>query len=318
MSDYTNNPLFGFGFQGDYFNVAAEGGKVYAAWTDNRGGFREMGGLLWRGADQSVVVAVSGEPFAPSVSLEGYLAARASAAVAVKGEELPARAAFTILVDGAPVKVGSFNLPLFSDDEGVLEAYILLPPLSPGEHEVAVANFFTGEPVAIVKVNVEDDISIAVEDTVRDVVNQSVAGLAESIAALDEKLSSINGGLEALRGDVAAVAAGLEEAMQALDEVKAGLARLEEGQAAVAQKVDAIAEKQEELSGGLAEVNAKVEDVSGRVSALEERVAALEEKVSEAQGAASDAGTWAKASSGIALLAALGVAFLAYTALRRS
>ncbi len=318
VSDYTNNPLFGFNFQGDYFNVAAEGGRIYAAWTDNRGGFREMGGLLWRGADQSVVVAVSGEPFTPSVSLEGYLAPRASAAVTVKGEELPARAAFTILIDGAPVKVGSFNLPLFSGDDGVLEAYILMPPLSPGEHEIAIANFFTGEPVAVVKVNVEDDISIAVEDAVRGIVSQSIAGLADSIQALDEKLASISGGLETLRGDIAAVAAGLEDAMRSLDEVKEGLARIEENQALVARKVDAIAQRQGELDRGLAEVDSKVDGVSDRLSALEERVAALEERINEAQGAASDAGTWAKASSGIALLAALGVAFLAYIVIRHS
>lgn len=315
-SDYTNNPLFGFFFQGDYYNVASEGGKVYVAWTDNRGGFREMGGLLWRGVDQSIVVAVSGEPVQAEAVVEGTLVARASTAVSIKGELLPARAAFTVLVDGAPIKAGSFNIPLFSDDEGRLETYILVPPLSSGEHTIAIANYFTGEPIAQVKVKVYDDISVAVEDTVKSVVSNTVAGIQDSIQALDSKLLSITGSLEAVQSEITAVKESLAGVEGYLEEVVASLSKIEEEQANIAAKIDSLYEEQASTKRSLEELNKKVAETSSRLSTLEDRVAALEERLGEAEGAAGEAGTWAKASTAMALLATLGVAALAYIALR--
>jgi len=316
VSDYTNNPLMGYGFQGDYFNVAAEGGKVYVAWTDNRGGFREMGGLLWRGVDQSIAVAVSGEPVKPAATVEGVLIARASAAVAVRGEMLPVRAAFTLLIDGAPLKAGSFNMPLFSDDAGMLEATLLLPPLSPGEHEIAIANYFTGEPVASMTIVVEDDITVGVEAAVKAAVEETIAGLTESLAALDGRLAAVEEAVAAVRSDVQAVAAGVEEVRLTVAAISEAIARLEEGQAAIAAKLDEVAQRQEAVEQEVNMVSEKLDEVTGRIDALEERVAALEEALAEAQGAAGEAGTWAKASAALAALAVGGVAFIAFTALR--
>jgi prefoldin subunit 5 len=325
VSDFTSNGFLG-GFIGDYFNVAAAGGEVYVVWTDLREAVQEKGGFIFIFADSSIYFAKLGERPQPSLSISvDSLHAGRGVVASIRGENLPINSPFLVAIDGSVVSEDF----VFTDEEGRLEASILLPPLAEGEYTVMIVDMTVRMPYASATLRVVDAVAASAEEASRasqeaverveavaEKLGRLEESLQESVALVSERLDRVEKAVreegEATRGEVASAA----------EEVKGEVRRVGEE---VKDEVRAEGEKQR---GAIEELASRIES---RMGALESAIASLAERLSAVEGAlagvaetAEEAASGAAAATqrsslavGAAILAFLAAAAAAYLSFRR-
>ncbi|MCE4610838.1 MAG: exo-alpha-sialidase [Desulfurococcales archaeon] len=209
VSDYTANGFLAF-FLGDYFNLAAAGGNVYAVWTDVREAIKERGGFTFIFADSSIYFARLGERPKPKLSLEVSEApAGRSLVTALRGEGLPVNAIFLPALNGVVVDRGF----IFTDEEGRVEATVILPPLAEGEYELSLVDITTLTPYATVKITVKDEVAAAASEASARAVEA-----VETVNAAFRKLESLESTMSTMVEGIAEVSRKVEETGRSLEE----------------------------------------------------------------------------------------------------
>ncbi|GBF09181.1 hypothetical protein apy_09060 [Aeropyrum pernix] len=326
VTDYASFAL-GVFFIGDYFNVAASQGQVYAVWTDARMSIKKVGSLIYIGGDTSIFYAKLGERPQPRLIIapEELEAGRAAIA-SIQLEDFPSYGVYMLSIEGVPL-TGIDSL-IFTDELGRAVQKTILPPLASGSYSLQLVAFSDSSIHAEKDVTYIDVVLGAVDASKQEIlesVRETAMSTGSALESLETRMASLEEIARQNSQDIGEIKGSLDDVSASVDTLSSRLGDIE---ASINSKIDTASEdiKNEVRSEGektrstvnsmLGEIESLInEKTSGIMGAIEELGTSIQKGVEEAKGDAETAisrGNMAIGLSVLALLAGLGGVVLAF------